>query len=145
MKSFFEQVQTIWGTLCSQYRLQLFPCSASMVHVVMGSNTVLVLVNHPSHGGVDMLLAQKARNGWAWYSISNFLFRRSTLRPSNTLPEGVEGYLTLFAWKLEESGKDLLEGRESWTQEYERVLGRPDLVLAEQAEDFERVAEARRI
>lgn len=138
--NFPKNVAASWAELIARFNLRLTHVDANLVHVVVGPRVVLSLTHHPSLGGLDLSAAVKCCNNWELYALGNFLFRRSLTRPSQPLPDGVEGDLVQFAWKLNEVGCDILEGSERWADEYQEVLGPPSRLLPEQEDELNRVA-----
>jgi hypothetical protein len=129
--TFGDQIRSCWAQLISRYGLRVIPGGEGMTYVVVSKQSIFIVLDHPSHGGVDLRLNVRSRKGWSSYSANSFLWTRSSAKPEIKDDEGIRAELELMAWKLDEAGGDMLRGENSWTREYEERLGTPVSVLKE--------------
>lgn len=135
-------VTRLWVDLLNRYSLRVVDAGTYLAHVVVSSRSVGAVVNHWTHGGIDLHWSVRASFGWESYAVNNLLWRRSSAKsPRPFVGTDDECEYQGLAWKLEEAGADILRGDLSWTREYAKTIDEPTRLVGDASAELDRITD----
>jgi hypothetical protein len=135
------EVEKYLGDLFALYHCRIVEANPIAVYVVVSYRSLLLIVDHPSEGGLNMGWYLKTRYGWLSFGVLHLLSlraRRSGLNmglSDDSVAEGLQDMHVL----LERFGQDMLNGKIAWREEYEKQVGLPKKVTPDTEDELNRL------